>query len=111
MPDTRSPDAAGRGAPPPHPRTLLFETARGQVRRCVCCDRLEMRFGNALIALGADELPHVLRQLGEAEGPPGVGGEATLLLAESGCGWVFTRDEVAELHRLAAGARLMLDLA
>ena len=108
MPDALSPDATGRDVPPPHPRMLLFETARGQVR---CCDRLELRFGNALLALGADELPHVLRQLGEAERPAGAGGEATLLLAESGCGWVFTRDELAELHRLAAGARLMLDLA
>lgn len=101
---------------PAHSREPLFETARGRVRRCPCCDRLELRFGNALLALAAGELPQVLTALGAADGgpnaPPNPGPrEVTLLLGDGGCGWVFTVDEAAELHRLLAGTRLMLDLA
>lgn len=105
-----------------HTREPLFETAHGRVRRCPCCDCLELRFGNALLALAVDELPTVLAQLGAAEREPAAGGpaggpatdrghrEVTLFVGDSGCGWVFTADETAELHRLVAGARLMLDL-
>ena len=100
---------------PPHRRASLFETAHGQVRRCPCCTLLEVRFGQALLALDADDLPHVLDQLGAAEShaaaPAAPGGEVTLLLGESGSGWVFTAPEAAELHRLVAGAQLLLGLA
>lgn len=107
-----------------HRRASLFETTHGHVRRCPCCSLLEVRFGNALLALATDDLPHVLDQLGAAESqagehpgaeaPPaagGAGGEVTLLLGDSGSGWVFSRAEAAELHRLVAGAQLLLDLA
>ena len=88
---------------------------------------LEVRFGNALLAVTADDLPHVLDQLGAAEshtrprvaearneagdGEAGEGGEVTLLLGDSGSGWVFNRSEAIELHRLVAGAQLLLGLA
>lgn len=95
-----------------HTSAPLFETARGRVCRCGCCDRLELRFGNALLSLAPDDLSVVLGQLGAAEpGPAAPTREVTLFLAESGCGWVFTADEAAELHRLVAGTRLMLDVA
>ena len=78
-----------------------------------------MRFGNALLALSADDLPAVLDQLGAAEAQADeragmeatVGEEVTLLLGDTGSGWVFSRTEAAELHRLVAGAQLLLDLA
>lgn len=93
-------------------RGLLFETARGRVRRCLCCDRLELRFGNALLAFGAGELPDVLGALGTADTAASADRrEVTLCFGDGGCGWVFTPDEAAELRRLLAGARLMLDLA
>jgi hypothetical protein len=102
---------------PLHDRATLFETAHGRVVRCACCGRLEVRFGNALLALVADDLPHVLDQLGAAEShatPDGVGvdgDEVALLFGDSGSGWVFDRGEAAELHRLVAGAGLLLGLA
>ncbi|MDF1503741.1 hypothetical protein [Roseisolibacter sp. H3M3-2] len=91
-----------------HRRASLFETAHGHVRTCACCPALEVRFGNALLALGPDDLPHVLDQLEAAESHEC---DVTLLMGETGSGWVFTADEAAELHRLVAGARLMLDVA
>ena len=108
-----------------HRRASLFETVHGHVRRCPCCRLLEVRFGNALLAVDADDLPDVLDQLVEAESqadaradagasaPPDapVSGEVTLLLGDSGSGWVFSRAEAAELHRLVAGAQLLLDVA
>ena len=98
---------------PAHESSTLFETDRGRVRRCPCCDRLELRFGNALLALAPDDLPQVLAQLDTAgaAAPPEAPGEVTLFLGDSGCGWVFAADEAAELHRLLAGAGLLLDLA
>jgi hypothetical protein len=93
-----------------HRRTPLFETTHGHVRRCDCCGRLELRFGHALLALGEDDLPHVLDQLGVAEAPA-ADDEVTLLLGETGSGWVFSGDEAVELHRLVAGARLLLEIA
>ena len=89
---------------------------------------LEVRFGNALLAVTPDDLPHVLDQLDAAEshtrprlddaaaedgdaGEGGGSGEVTLLLGDSGSGWVFNRSEAIELHRLVAGAQLLLGLA
>lgn len=99
-----------------HHRASLFETTHGNVRRCNCCSRLEVRFGNALMALGVDDLPHVLDQLGAAESHvtqpvAEAPGEVTLLLGESGSGWVFSAEEAVELHQLVAGAQLLLDVA
>jgi hypothetical protein len=104
-----------------HRRASVFETAHGHVRRCPCCSWLEVRFGNALLALDADDLPAVLDQLGVAEAQAGEragvpttaapADEVTLLLGDTGSGWVFSRTEAAELHRLVAGAQLLLDLA
>ena len=90
-------------------RTTLFETERGRVARCDCCDQLELRFGNALMIFGADDLAVLLDSLVAADVADADGG-ATLTLGESGCGWVFDAGEVAELHRLVAGTRLLLDL-
>lgn len=102
-----------------HRRASLFETVHGHVRRCPCCTQLEVRFGNALLAISADDLPAVLDQLGAAEAQADVraglaapvGEEVTLLLGDTGSGWVFSRAEAAELHRLVAGAQLLLDVA
>ena len=102
-----------------HARATLFETERGRVTRCGGCGALELRFGNALLAVRPEELATVLlAALAEAEadaraaavhGVPAAG--VTLYLGDSACGWVFDRAESAELHRLVAGARLLLDLA
>jgi hypothetical protein len=99
-----------------HRRDALFATTHGHVRRCDCCSQLEVRFGNALLALLPEDLPHVLDQLRAAEShagdvtASGGRGEVTLLLGDSGSGWVFDRAEAAELHRLVAGAGLLLGL-
>ena len=102
-----------------HLRATLFETEHGRVTQCADCGALEVRFGNALLAMRPEELGGVLiAALAEADADhsgPAVHGtrvpEVTLHLGESGCGWVFDRQEAAGLHRLAAGAQLLLELA
>lgn len=89
--------------------STVFETERGRVARCACCGGLEIRFGNAVLALADDdELTTVLDALVASELP---GRGALLRLGDTGCGWAFDAAEVAELHRLVAGARLMLDVS
>lgn len=93
---------------------MVFETARGRVLRCACCGALEVRFGNALLALHATEFAEVLASVAAYDAPgdddQGVPPDrpCVLYLGNSGCGWTFTPDEAAELHRLLAGSRLLL---
>ena len=95
----------------PHRRDAerLFETDRGHVSRCACCGTLEVRFGNALIALRDEELSDVVFALAESE-TDGGRRETILQVNETGCGWVFDQGEAAELHRLLAATRLLLEL-
>ena len=102
---------------PERSRATIFETERGTVRQCPGCQGLELRFGNAILGLAADELEIVRTTLVEAElsaggslhhnGRPAV----VLTLGDSASGWVFDRAETVELHRLIAGASLLLEVA
>lgn len=102
-------------APEHRPNRTILETDRGFVRRCTCCDRIELRFGNALLGLSVDEMECVRSRLVEAELAAGAlvspRPSVVLMIGETASGWVFDREEVLELHRLLAGASLMLDLA
>jgi len=96
----------------PHAPDVVFETERGRVTHCACCGALEVRFGNALLALRPDELTDVLASVAASDTPAAphadVPGRSTVLyLGNTGCGWTFDADETAELHRLLAGAQLL----
>jgi hypothetical protein len=128
-PDPRREDAAARPSRPPAPRPipgasdrapgdalLVFETGNGRVRRCDCCDTLRVHLGNAMLAVDADGFGQLLENVaafdrGDTPLGPWPADRALLHVGDSGVALVFTTDEIAELHRLLAGARLMLDLA
>lgn len=100
----------------------VFETPRGCVLRCRCCDRLLVRFGNALLTLDRDELERLRATLrahhaGPVRRAPGrpvaeASTSCPLVLQprDVGLAFVFTPDEVAELEVLLEGATLLLDL-
>jgi hypothetical protein len=94
---------------------MLFESKRGFVRCCRLCGAFELRFGNAIMALRLDELQLLtdsVRRLDDefrtAQRPEH--GHATIWLGAEGSGFRFRRDEIAELHRLLAGACLFAQL-
>jgi hypothetical protein len=94
---------------------LLFETERGRVRRCDCCDTIRVHLGNALLAVDADGFAQLVDTVaafdrGDTPLGPWPEGHALVHVGDSGVALAFTPAEVAELHRLLAGARLMLDL-
>lgn len=94
---------------------LVFETVRGRVRRCDCCDTLRVHFGAALMSAdpaGFEGLFETVAAFDRGETPlgPWPEGHALLHVGESGAAFAFTPPEIAELHRLLAGARLMLEL-
>ena len=94
---------------------LVFETARGRVRRCDCCDTLRVHVGTALMSAdpaGFDGLLETVAAFDRGDTPlgPWPEGHALLHVGETGAAFAFTPVEIAELHRLLAGARLMLEL-
>jgi hypothetical protein len=94
---------------------LLFETERGRVRRCDCCDTLRVHLGNAVLAVDAEDFAQLLDAVaafdrGDTPLGPWPEGRALLHVGDSGVALAFTPGEIAELHRLLAGARLLLDL-
>lgn len=94
---------------------LVFETARGRVRRCDCCDTLRVHFGASLMSAepaGFDALLETVAAFDRGETPlgPWPEGHALLHVGETGAAFAFTPGEISELHRLLAGARLMLEL-
>jgi len=98
----------------PHPAEhgtahTLVETERGSLRRCSCCGGLELRFGNAILGLTAEDLGTVHSALVEAELSAGDRGDILLLLRNNSSGWVFDRPEAAELRQLLVRACILLD--
>lgn len=94
---------------------LVFETAGGRVRRCDCCDTLRVHFGAALMSAdpaGFDALLATVVAFDRGDTPlgPWPEGHALLHVGETGAAFAFTPVEIAELHRLLAGAKLMLEL-
>ena len=94
---------------------LVFETERGRVRRCDCCDTLRVHFGAALMSAdpaGFDGLLETVAAFDRGDTPlgPWPEGHALLHVGETGAAFAFTPGEISELHRLLAGAKLMLEL-
>jgi hypothetical protein len=88
-----------------HPE-VIARSARGEVRRCSDCGSLHLRFGNAILALNAEDLP-TLRAAVEnsprrqkANGDPASGRCVELFLGESGPGFAFDTEELIELDLL-----------
>ena len=127
-PDPRRDPRHGRPARPERPAAphgpadrvpadplLLFETERGRVRRCDCCDTLRVHLGNVLMAIEPEAVEGVLETVGAFDrGDTPLGpwpeGHALLHVGDSGAAFALAPFEIAELHRLLAGARLMLEL-
>jgi hypothetical protein len=99
-----------------HPALVVFETTNGRVTRRPDCGCFELRFGNALIGLRADELDELLAAIVHADmmarqDARGISDRTTVLtFHDTGCGWVFSAPEAEEMHRLVAGALLLANL-
>lgn len=94
--------------------TALFETSRGAVRRCQCCDCIHVHFGNALLVItdaSLRDLHEIVAGFDAADDAAFAhwpAGRVAILTGEVGTAFVFTREEIAELHQLLAGAQLIL---
>ena len=100
---------------PPVDPLLVFETGRGRVRACDCCDTLRVHFGTALMSADTAGFAALLDTVaafdrGDTPLGPWPEGHALLHVGDTGAAFAFTPVEIAELHRLLAGARLMLEL-
>jgi hypothetical protein len=97
----------------------VFETDHGAVLRCACCERLLVRFGNALFSLDRPEFARLRHLVGAADVCPG-GGDSSgrpvspdcmvLHATDPGMAFVFTRGERAEFGMLLEGAALLLEI-
>jgi hypothetical protein len=95
--------------------TPVFETEHGATRRCDCCACLQLRFGNTLLGLQPDDFEQLRAAVaaydrGAAPLGPWPSDHAVIHVGDAGVGFVFSRVEIAELHRLLEGTRLLLDL-
>jgi hypothetical protein len=96
---------------------MLFESPGGFVRCCRLCGAFELRFGNAIIGMRLEELRLLTDTVARFEADfhsdtPPAHDHAVIWLGHEGSGFRFRREEIAELHRLLAGACLfatMLD--
>ncbi|HEY0972492.1 MAG TPA: DUF6686 family protein [Gemmatimonadales bacterium] len=98
---------------------VAFETERGRLLHCACCGGLQLRFGNAVLGLNADDFVPFRRTVAELErdaletaaaGRLAPDARAVLYLGESGSGFAFDADEIVEMCRLLEGAAFMLEL-
>ncbi|MBL0940007.1 MAG: hypothetical protein IBJ03_14025 [Gemmatimonadaceae bacterium] len=90
---------------------MLFESNRGFVRCCRSCGAFELRFGNAIIGMRLEELRLLTDTVSRLESEftdesRPANDHAVIWLGHDGSGFRFRREEIAELHRLLAGARL-----
>jgi hypothetical protein len=111
-----TPASGGRAreAAPADP-LLVFETAGGRVRRCDCCDTLRVHFGAALLAVDTAGFATLLDTVaafdrGDTPLGPWPEGHALIHVGETGAAFAFTPAEIADLHRLLSGARLLVEL-
>jgi len=97
----------------------VFETDHGAVLRCACCERLLVRFGNALLSLDRPEFARLRHLVGAVDVCPDGGDPSVrpvspdrlvLHATDPGMAFVFTRGERAELEMLLEGAALLLEL-
>lgn len=94
--------------------TPVFETEHGATRRCDRCASVQLLFGNALLGLHADDFEELRAVIAAYDrGVASLGtwpsDRAVIRVGETGVGLVFSRTEIAELHRLLEGTRLLLD--
>lgn len=100
---------------PHHPSRVVFESQNGSVLRCATCGGMELRFGNAVIALIDDDLDQLQRAVAtfdaSSQGATGHPMEHALVyIGNSGNGYRFSHPQVSELHRLLVGAQLLLGM-
>lgn len=101
-----------------HGDEVLFESAHGYVRHCKTCGAYELRFGNAIVSLTSEDLDILCDTVADYDSEPvseAFSGSpenyAVIWVGDSGTGFRFGREEITELHRLLAGARLFARLA
>ena len=95
--------------------SLIFQTPNGRVVRCACCGRLEVAFGNIVLAgdsAGLLRFRRIVAQLDPDASPERIGHARPFRLSVQGTklAFRFTHDEAAELRDLLDGAAAMLEL-
>jgi hypothetical protein len=98
---------------------VAFETEHGRLLHCDCCGSLQLRFGNAVLGMNAEDFSPFRETVADLErdaletaatGRLAPDARAVLYLGDSGTGFSFDADELVEMHRLLEGAALMLEL-
>ena len=98
---------------------VAFETEHGRLLHCACCGSLQLRFGNAVLGLNAEDFAPFRETIADLErdalevaaaGRLAPDARAVLYLGDSGTGFAFDAEELIEMHRLLEGAALMLEL-
>lgn len=92
---------------------LLCRTNLGTALHCNCCGRIEIAFGNAVLALGADDLVSVLGiidsfDLDRGPAQPDERRAFIIRTQHDDAAFAFTRAEAIELRDLLIGARSAL---
>ncbi len=91
---------------------IVARSVHGRVTRCDDCSALHLQFGNAVLSLDPTDLPtfHGAVRTSATAGPRGTAGRRSveLYVGESGVGFAFTRDEIAELDALLSSAEQWL---
>lgn len=92
---------------------LLCRTNLGTALHCNCCGRIEIAFGNAVLALGSDDLASVLAIIDSFDldrGPvqPDERRAFIIRTQHDDAAFAFTRAEAIELRDLLIGARSAL---
>lgn len=100
--------------------TAVFETPLGAVLRCTSCERLLVRFGNALLSLDRLEFARLRATIGASGVQRDCGTPLddhawsdymVLHASDPGMAFIFTRGERAQLEILLEGAALLLELS
>lgn len=95
---------------------LLHRTRRGTALHCTCCGRVEVCFGNAVLALDEDDLRSVLSIIDSFDldsAPRDADGQRSFLIRtqHDEAAFAFSRREALELRDLLVGARRALGSA
>jgi len=94
--------------------SIIFETERGKVLRCACCERLEVQFGNVALAEDPDVFRRFCRIVAglDLRTYAHASSERPVVLPIDGdkLNFRFTLDEANELKDLVDGAVATLEL-
>lgn len=90
-------------------RVVLARTRRGSARRCPCCEKVEVVFGNAMFNLTGGTLSALHQRLSTVPDPgAGPGATPRLLVRLPGFVLLLSPEEVGELSCLLDVARRCL---